>query len=178
VTITLRRKFSLNYDILNKKRRDFFVPSNLVPLYVGCYNKADSANVSAKVLKYIENNQLNDYVGGVPNTLEETGEQWDFPNVWPPMQHMLIEGLMNLNEENSTTMAHDWAARWTRSNFIAYQDSRVMYEKYIATELGGHGGGGEYNIQIGFGWTNGVIMDLLAKYGHQLTSTGPLLQKA
>lgn len=48
--------------------------------------------------------------------------------------------------------------------------------QYSATELGGHGGGGEYNIQIGFGWTNGVIMDFLAKYGQQLTSTGPLLK--
>lgn len=48
--------------------------------------------------------------------------------------------------------------------------------QYSATELGGHGGGGEYNIQIGFGWTNGVIMDLLAKYGQQLSSTGPLLK--
>lgn len=76
----------LDYDILNNKRRDYFVPSNLVPLYVGCYNKADVANVSAKVLNYIEKNQLNDYIGGVPNTLELTGEQWDFPNVWPPMQ--------------------------------------------------------------------------------------------
>lgn len=76
----------LDYDILNKKRRDYFVPSNLVPLYVGCYNKAEEANVTAKVLSYIERHQLNDYIGGVPNTLEQTGEQWDFPNVWPPMQ--------------------------------------------------------------------------------------------
>lgn len=164
----------LDYDIVNKKRRDYFVPSNLVPLYVGCYNKAESANITAKVLSYIERERLNDYIGGVPNTLEETGEQWDFPNVWPPMQHMLIEGLVKLQDEKAKAIALDWAARWVRSNFMGYKDSRVMYEKYIATELGGHGGGGEYNIQIGFGWTNGVILDLLAKYGQHLTSTGPL----
>lgn len=76
----------LDYDIENKKRRDYFVPSNLVPLYVGCYNKADKVNITAKVLGYIERHQLNDYIGGVPNSLEQTGEQWDFPNVWPPMQ--------------------------------------------------------------------------------------------
>ncbi|XP_037033248.1 trehalase-like isoform X4 [Bradysia coprophila] len=161
----------LDYDLENKKRRDYFVPSNLVPLYVGCYNKADEANVTEKVLSYIERHGLNDFIGGVPNTLERTGEQWDFPNVWPPMQHMLIEGLANLNDERAQTMSLDWAARWTRSNFLGYKDSFVMYEKYSALELGGHGGGGEYDIQIGFGWTNGVIMDLLAKYGKQLSST-------
>ncbi|KAJ6647157.1 Trehalase, partial [Pseudolycoriella hygida] len=166
----------LDYDMDNKKRRDYFVASNLVPLYFDCYNKADEANITEKVLGYIERHGLNDYIGGVPNTLEHTGEQWDFPNVWPPMQHMLIEGLAKLNDERAKTMSLDWAARWTRSNFIGYQDSRVMYEKYSATEPGGHGGGGEYNVQIGFGWTNGVIMDLLAKYGQQLSSTVQPLQ--
>ena len=42
----------------------------------------------------------------------------------------------------------------------------------MATELGGHGGGGEYEVQMGFGWTNGVILDLLDHYGHVLSSSG------
>ena len=41
--------------------------------------------------------------------------------------------------------------------------------QYDATVFGGHGGGGEYEIQEGFGWTNGVIMELLRKYGGRLT---------
>lgn len=41
--------------------------------------------------------------------------------------------------------------------------------QYDATIPGGHGGGGEYEIQVGFGWTNGVIMELLDKYGDRLT---------
>lgn len=58
--------------------------------------------------------------------------------------------------------------------FIKFFEFFIL--QYSALELGGHGGGGEYDIQIGFGWTNGVIMDLLAKYGDKLTSTGPLLK--
>lgn len=42
---------------------------------------------------------------------------------------MLIEGLANLKDERAQAMSLDWAARWTRSNFIGYQDSQVMYEK-------------------------------------------------
>ena len=41
--------------------------------------------------------------------------------------------------------------------------------QYDATVPGGHGGGGEYEIQMGFGWTNGIIMELLKKYGDRLT---------
>ena len=41
--------------------------------------------------------------------------------------------------------------------------------QYDASVPGGHGGGGEYENQMGFGWTNGVILDLLNKYGDRLT---------
>jgi len=44
-----------------------------------------------------------------------------------------------------------------------------LFLKYDATFPGGHGTGGEYVNQIGFGWTNGVIMELLDKYGQLLT---------
>jgi alpha,alpha-trehalase len=76
----------LDYDLINGKRRDYFTPTNLSPLWLGCYNHSDSANIAEKVLAYIENNRLDDFPGGVPNTLNPSGEQWDFPNVWPPMQ--------------------------------------------------------------------------------------------
>lgn len=81
-------------------------------------------------------------------------------------------GLDNLNDSQTKQLAYNWALRWVRSNFIAYRDTRAMYEKYSALELGGHGGGGEYEVQLGFGWSNGVVMDLLAKYGDKITASG------
>lgn len=32
------------------------------------------------------------YPGGIPTSLKESGQQWDYPNAWPPLQHMLIDG--------------------------------------------------------------------------------------
>lgn len=46
----------------------------------------------------------------------------------------------------------------------------AFHFQYSADTLGGHGGGGEYDVQIGFGWSNGVIIEYLAKYGNFLTS--------
>ena len=40
--------------------------------------------------------------------------------------------------------------------------------QYDATIFGGLGGGGEYVVQTGFGWTNGVIMAMLNKWGGKL----------
>lgn len=48
--------------------------------------------------------------------------------------------------------------------------SRFFLAQYSAEELGGHGGGGEYNVQFGFGWSNGVIIEYLTKYGDMLTA--------
>lgn len=36
--------------------------------------------------------------------------------------------------------------------------------------LGGHGGGGEYEVQLGFGWTNGIIIELLEMFGDRLSA--------
>ena len=44
----------------------------------------------------------------------------------------------------------------------------MMFEKYDALEVGGGGGGGEYTPQVGFGWSNGVALTLLERYGDAL----------
>lgn len=159
----------LDYDLINKKHRNYFTPTNLSPLWTGCYDKSDP-KLPKRVLDYIERLGLDTYPGGVPNTLEATSEQWDFPNVWPPMQHMLIMGLDGMNSQETKDLAFKWAQRWVLGNYLAYKEKKAMYEKYDAQELGGHGGGGEYTVQTGFGWTNGVVMDLMNKYGDRLTA--------
>lgn len=42
-----------------------------------------------------------------------------------------------------------------------------MFEKYNSQSVGQAGGSGEYDVQSGFGWTNGVMLRLLQKYGNQ-----------
>ena len=51
--------------------------------------------------------------------------------------------------------------RWLSSNLLGWQKSGVMHEKYDATRPGERGGGGEYTPQVGFGWTNGVVLWML-----------------
>ena len=55
--------------------------------------------------------------------------------------------------------------QWLLTNYLAWNSTGYMLEKYYAPELGGAGAGGEYQLQKGFGWTNGVALDLLVKYG-------------
>ena len=85
--------------------------------------------ISSAVLKYIDKLKLDSYPGGVPNTLQQTGEQWDYPNVWPPMQYILVEGLDNLGTVESKAISKKWGYRWVKSNFKAYSETRAMFEK-------------------------------------------------
>ncbi len=106
------------------------MPSNLSPLWSKCFPQEKLQHVTEKVLAYIQKEELDSYPGGVPNTFESTGEQWDYPNVWPPMQHMLIVGLRNLGDERASHLAKKWAERWVQSNFLAYNNpTKAMFEK-------------------------------------------------
>lgn len=175
----------LDYDLINNIKRDYFYPSNLTPLWTGSYPKEDKDKIVRLILKYLQTMNVM-YPGGIPTTKEHTGEQWDYPNAWPPLQHIMIIGLNNTGDESAQRLAFEISEKWVRSNYKAYNDTIAMYEKvvcehpsqscvyltlvfqYDATVPGGHGGGGEYELQLGFGWTNGVVMDLLNKYGHIL----------
>ncbi|CAK9233574.1 unnamed protein product [Sphagnum troendelagicum] len=144
--------------------------SNFIPLWCGVILQEIMLFVcagDAKIERVLEafNNSGLMHPGGIATSLRETGQQWDFPNAWAPLQHMIIEGLATLNSEKANKMAIDISRRWLKSNYVAFEETGHMVEKYDARYCGKVGGGGEYNTQTGFGWTNGVALTLLHKYG-------------
>ncbi|XP_002005540.3 trehalase [Drosophila mojavensis] len=160
----------LDYDIKNRKQRDYFAVTNLSPLWLHAYPIADTEKISKSVMCYIEENKLDCYPGGVPHTLCNTGQLWDYPNVYPPMMLMLIDGLNNLGTPEATDMACRWTQRWVLSNYEAYTKTNFMFEKYNCEESGLGVGSPDGQNHTGYGWTNGVLIELLVRYGCQLTS--------
>ncbi|GLH08160.1 Trehalase [Gryllus bimaculatus] len=159
----------LDYDMINDKRRDYFYPTNISPLWTGCYDTTHKEQYVGRVLKYLEHSRATVLLGGIPTTMELSNEQWDYPNAWAPLQHLFVESLDATGDPWAKELAYQIAQKWVRSNFKAWNETGNMYEKYDATKLGGHGEGGEYRVQLGFGWSNGVVMDFLDKYGHNIT---------
>lgn len=96
--------------------------------------------------------------GGLVTTLHETGEQWDYPNGWAPLQWMAIKGLSNYGQDS---LSNQIATRWLRLNRKVFQETGRMMEKYNVVDTTLQGGGGEYALQDGFGWTNGVVLAIL-----------------
>jgi len=169
----------LDYDILNDKPRPYFYASNLVPLWAGCgSNSSKMLTVVESVLDYLEESRAADFAGGVPTSMLHSGQQWDFPNAWPPLQHMLVVGLEKTGQPEAQAVAFQLAQKWLLNNFYAYQEASAMFEKYDATVLGLAGGGGEYDVQLGFGWTNGVVLDFLNMYGDRLYSSEEMMEQS
>ncbi|XP_070931767.1 trehalase isoform X4 [Macaca nemestrina] len=160
-----------DYDLENKKKNQEFYPSNLTPLWAGCFS---DPGVADKALKYLEDSRILTYQYGIPTSLQKTGQQWDFPNAWAPLQDLVIRGLAKAPLPRAQEVAFQLAQNWIRTNFDVYSQKSAMYEKYDISNGGQPGGGGEYEVQEGFGWTNGVVLMLLDRYGDRLTSGSQL----
>eukprot|EP00475_Leptophrys_vorax_P021259 TRINITY_DN28975_c0_g2_i1.p1 TRINITY_DN28975_c0_g2~~TRINITY_DN28975_c0_g2_i1.p1 ORF type:complete len:717 (-),score=185.43 TRINITY_DN28975_c0_g2_i1:181-2331(-) len=143
--------------------------SNFYPLWGNCFNVSElkdtngnTGNITPAYLmqSLIDSNLI--LPGGIATTLNPTGQQWDYPNAWAPIQYILIDGLSNIGFDD---LAFALANRWIVTTYLAFNSTGYMHEKYDALVLGMAGDGGEYPPQIGFGWTNGVTLDLLNRYG-------------
>lgn len=100
--------------------------------------------------------------GGFVTTNIRSGQQWDAPNGWPPLEWMAMEGIRRYG---GTALADTARNRWMALNRKTYKATGRMTEKYDVMDLTRPAGGGEYTTQDGFGWTNGVALALSAQQG-------------
>jgi alpha,alpha-trehalase len=129
--------------------------ASLYPLFVGLATPAQASAVARLVSKQLL------APGGLRTTPLRTGQQWDDPNGWAPLQWIAHQGLARYGQAD---LAATIARRWLATVAAAYDETGKMLEKYDV-ETHAPGGGGEYPLQDGFGWTNGVTRAFLEKYG-------------
>lgn len=144
----------VDYNFHTKSATNTISLAMVFPLFVGIADQS-RADMIAKRLK-------RDFLkpGGLVTTLVENGQQWDSPNGWAPLQWVAIQGLKRYGHDE---LAEEIKRRWISTNISVFQKHRKLVEKYNVVDPGGLGGGGEYPLQDGFGWTNGVLRALLAE---------------
>ncbi|MEM9076329.1 MAG: trehalase family glycosidase [Bacteroidota bacterium] len=119
------------------------------PLYFGLADEVQAEKVKNVLMEQF----LKD--GGLVTTLEHSGQQWDAPNGWAPLQWIAAKGLLNYGYVGE---AKEIMTRWLVLNEKVYKNTGKMMEKYNVEDLSLLSGGGEYETQDGFGWTNGVAL--------------------
>ncbi|MCK6926379.1 alpha,alpha-trehalase [Enterobacter roggenkampii] len=141
-----------DYDLKSKKVRDQLTAAALFPLYV----KAAAQDRAEKVAAATSSRLLKP--GGIATTTVNSGQQWDAPNGWAPLQWVAAEGLQNYGQEK-VSMDVTW--RFLKNVQHTYDREKKLVEKYDVSTTGTGGGGGEYPLQDGFGWSNGVTLKML-----------------
>ncbi|MEC4599891.1 alpha,alpha-trehalase TreA [Burkholderia vietnamiensis] len=146
-----------DYDWQLRKPRDGVTAAALYPLFAGVAWPERAKATAREVRKTLLQ------PGGLATTTQNTGQQWDAPNGWAPLQWIAIEGLRRYSE---AALAKDIGTRFLADVKHVYATEGKLVEKYVVEGAGeGGGGGGEYPLQDGFGWTNGVTLKLLGLYG-------------
>ncbi|KFH45305.1 Trehalase-like protein [Hapsidospora chrysogenum ATCC 11550] len=179
-----------------KGHQVFFSVAQFYPFWTGAAPDHIKANPLAvrkaysRVAEYLDAR-----AGGIPATNFRTGQQWDQPSVWPPLQHILMAGLRNVpptfgKDDPDYKDVHELALRlgqrYLDSTFCTWratggstsetpqlpglgdEDVGIMFEKYADNSTNTAGGGGEYEVVEGFGWTNGVLIWTVDTFGNEL----------
>lgn len=157
-------------DSKNHKRRSYFYASNLFPLWAEAYPADQKEAVGKCAVNYLIETTAIDHTGGVPTSLKHTGHQWDW-NAWPPLQQIIVSGLNKTGLEEAKKMAFQIAKNYTLAVIASCNKTSggsSLFEKYDPTVPGTAGSGGEYKVQTGFGWTNGVLIEFITTYGDDL----------
>jgi alpha,alpha-trehalase len=145
-------RFFADYDLDTGRANAVATAAMAFPLFVRVAS-AEQASATAAALGPLIGQ------GGLLTTATVSGQQWDAPNGWAPLQWVAITGLRGYGE---TARAERIKAGWLAGVEREYAASGKLLEKYDVAERR-PGGGGEYPNQDGFGWTNGVTRALLAE---------------
>lgn len=142
-----------DYDMKNQVQSSYKSLATVFPLWVEMATTDQAKAIRDEIVAEFE------YPGGVVTSLDKTHEhlQWNYPNGWPPLQWVTVSGLDNYGYQAD---AKRIATKWMDLNTKYYQSAAKFVEKYnvvnenIDTT-------GSYPNQDGFGWTNGVYLQIL-----------------
>ena len=151
-------QFFMDYDMEMGIHTNVYSLAGVFPLFLQVADSIHAYDVEEKIKA--------DFIkaGGAVTTLTNhiTGQQWDYPNGWAPLQWITYKGLINYGYAQ---LAKELANNWMSLNERVFkglddpQKKGKMLEKYNVV-IGSPGKGGEYKLQDGFGWTNGVYLKL------------------
>jgi alpha,alpha-trehalase len=141
--------FYFDYNFIKKEQTPHYTLAAVFPLFF----KISSQEQAEKVAKVLMDKFLK--TGGLTTTLYTTGQQWDAPNGWSPLQWMAYKGLMNYGLNEAANLIKN---NWLNTNERIYKKTGKMTEKYDVFNQDLEAGGGEYPLQDGFGWSNGVFL--------------------
>jgi alpha,alpha-trehalase len=143
-----------DYDFVHKRVRRYPFLTTFYPLWAGIASREQAAAV-VRNLKQFER------PGGLQTSSEQSGNQWDAPFGWAPLELIAVEGLRRYGyEDDANRISREFVSMVEES----YDKTGIIVEKYDVvargTEVSTAIRFGYRSNEPGFGWTNGVLLRL------------------
>jgi alpha,alpha-trehalase len=145
-----------DYNARTGKRRVYEFATTFYPLWVGIATPEQARRVAANLPRF-------ESPCGVLTSTSVTGNQWDAPFGWAPLQMAAVAGLRRYG---LTAEADRLAWKFLGLVTKEFEEHGGIVEKYdvqrCESDVSAGIKFGYSSNEIGFGWTNGVYLELLA----------------
>ncbi|HEY9764114.1 MAG TPA: trehalase family glycosidase [Trichocoleus sp.] len=144
-----------DYHVHQQKRRVYEFATTFLPLWAGIASWEQAQKVQANLWKF-------EAPGGILTSTNISGNQWDAPFGWAPLQLFAVEGL---HRYGFTVAAKRIARKFVGLVLKEFERTGTLVEKYdverCSSDVSGEILFGYSSNEVGFGWTNGVILEFL-----------------
>jgi len=145
----------LDYDFQTGRRRLYPFATTFFPLWAGLASPAQAKRVRDNLGRF-------ERPGGILTSTLVSGSQWDAPFGWAPLQLLAVEGLRRHGyRDDADRISHEFLSLV----LDVFEATGTIVEKYDVVRRSSEVRAGlkfGYNSnEIGFGWTNGVFLELL-----------------
>jgi len=148
-----QRGMYFDYDFEKQQRSTYEYVTTFYPLWAGLATPEQAKAVVQHLATF-------EQPGGLVMSPRETGGQWDYPYAWAPNQLLGDEGLRRYGfNDDADRVSYEFlstvAENFRRDSTIREKYNAVTRSSETQVTAGYH-----MNI-VGFGWTNGVFLELL-----------------
>src|SRR5215467_10779696 len=153
-----QRGMFFDYDFADGKQSAYDFIATFYPLWAGLATPEQAKAVAGNL-------GIFEKAGGVATSDRETGVQWDLPYGWAPMQLITVEGLRKYGMDEPADRISRKFISMVTANFQRDGTIREKYNVVTQSSETSITAGYASNV-IGFGWTNGVVLELMAGLKH------------
>ena len=145
-----------DYNFRTRRLRQYDFATTFYPLWAGIATPAQARRVRGTLTRF-------EAPGGILTSTEVTGNQWDAPFGWAPLQMIAVGGLRRYDfDEDADRIATKFIALVAKE----FDEHGTIVEKYDVrrreSDVAADIKFGYSANQVGFGWTNGAVLELLA----------------
>ena len=144
-----------DYEFVHHRLRHYPFLTTFYPLWAGIASKEQAAAV-------VKNLAMFERPGGLQTSVTVSGNQWDAPFGWAPLEMIAVEGLRRYGYNAE---ADRISGEFLSLVLEQYQQSGIIVEKYDVVHRTSRVSGeihfGYSSNEAGFGWTNAAFTRLL-----------------